>query len=116
MKVLIIEDETIFADVLQSFMDKENIESKVTANIAEAWIEIENNVDLVLIDYTCIDIFQFLNHVCNFFDLEKIIVMGGNIDKTDRAKLNSYGIINILDKPFSLKALTEKIPNFVFAF
>lgn len=117
MKILIVEDEQIFAEVLHTFLTNIQVESKIVSNDNDVIDEISNkDVDSVLIDFTCIDVFAFLGKMRNIIDPTKVLIMGGDIDDLDKKKLTDRGVVHILDKPFSLKTFVSALPSEMFEY
>lgn len=102
MKILIIEDDPMFGNVLTKLLELQGHQSMLESKLEN--IDVNNELDLIMVDFSCIDIYSFLDK-CE--DSSNVIVMGGDIDDDDKIKLNKKGVFKILDKPFRMDKLKD---------
>jgi PAS domain S-box-containing protein len=113
-KILVIEDEELIVQIIQTVLQKNGYQFLVARNGEEGiqlYQEHQNEIDLVFTDYglpqlTGAQIFERLRTVNP--DI-KVLFASGNMDPELRRVLLLAGARAFLQKPYSMQALLEKI-------
>gem|GEM_PF-2001177 len=110
-KILIIEDEDLVRQMLQSFLQHAGYESYVINNVKLDEIKsISKNYDVILCDFMMPDISGYdIYNALDTEDRKKVIIStGGYIDYEKEEFFKNHGV-HILYKPFILKELLRLI-------
>ncbi|ACU05942.1 sigma-54-dependent transcriptional regulator [Pedobacter heparinus] len=113
-KILIIEDDSTFSQVLEGFFTKQGHEPQVVNNVKKAFkITDEQSFDLLLIDYrlpdgTGLDI---LSHVLEKGLLQPVIIMTSFNDVRTAVKSIQLGAFDYITKPVNPDELMMIIKN-----
>ncbi|MBB5438721.1 two-component system response regulator HydG [Pedobacter sp. AK017] len=113
-KILIIEDDSTFSQVLEGFFTKQGHEAQVVNNVKKAFkITDEQSFDLLLIDYrlpdgTGLDI---LSHVLEKGLLQPVIIMTSFNDVRTAVKSIQLGAFDYITKPVNPDELMMIIKN-----
>ncbi|WP_316817852.1 sigma-54 dependent transcriptional regulator [Pedobacter nyackensis] len=113
-KILIIEDDTTFSQVLEGFLAKHGHEPHVVNDVKKAFkITDEQNFDLLLIDYrlpdgTGLDI---LSHILKKGAMQPVIIMTSFNDVRTAVKSIQLGAFDYITKPVNPDELLMLIKN-----
>ncbi|WP_316797061.1 sigma-54 dependent transcriptional regulator [Pedobacter agri] len=113
-KILILEDDTTFAQLLEGFLTKNNHEVTLVTHIKQSFKFIENQVfDLFLIDYRLPDGigFDVITHCRNLGLLTPIVIMTSFNDVRTAVKSMQMGAFDYITKPVNPDELLMVIKN-----
>ncbi|RZK14267.1 MAG: sigma-54-dependent Fis family transcriptional regulator, partial [Pedobacter sp.] len=113
-KILILEDDTTFAQLLEGFLTKNNHEITLVTHIKQSFKLIENETfDLLLIDYRLPDGigFEVITHVRNLSLSIPIIIMTSFNDVRTAVKSMQMGAFDYITKPVNPDELLMVIKN-----
>jgi DNA-binding response OmpR family regulator len=113
-KVLIIEDEQVFAENLQTHFERCGWDARVVCNGKLAVIAADEFLpELILLDFHLPDMngFQVLDAIRAAHDCPGCVLMTGHPTDTVLADAQRRGIGHILCKPFPLSSLQGELLN-----
>ena len=113
-RILILEDDTTFAQLLEGFLTKNKHEVTLVTHVKQSFKQIENNeFDLLLIDYRLPDGtgFDVLNHMRDLGLFVPIIIMTSFNDVRTAVKSIQLGAFDYITKPVNPDELLMVIKN-----
>ena len=120
--IMIVDDDKITCNLIAKIFSKDyNI---IIANNGREAIDVLNNIKQNEINLSCIfldlimpelDGFSVLDYLDdnNYLTKLPIIIISGNYDKETRNKAYSYGIADMLEKPFNAQVIRHRIENLI---
>ena len=118
--VLIVDDDMMTCNLIKKVFEKKY--DVVLAHNGQEAIEILNNSDRMNISCIFLDLimpvldgFSVLNYLDenNYLNKLPVIIISGNYDKETRARAYSYGIADMLEKPFNVQVVRHRINNLI---
>ncbi|WP_231458874.1 MULTISPECIES: sigma-54 dependent transcriptional regulator [unclassified Pedobacter] len=113
-RILILEDDTTFAQLLEGFLTKNNYEVTLVTHVKQSFKLIENQeFDLLLIDYRLPDGvgLEVITHTRNLGFLTPIIIMTSFNDVRTAVKSMQMGAFDYITKPVNPDELLMVIKN-----
>jgi CheY-like chemotaxis protein len=111
-KVLIVDDEVDFLDIMAERMRGRGIDVATTTSAEDAISLVENeHFDVVIMDFMmpALDGFKALKMLKEKKADIQIILMTGNVPDEVVLKAKEIGALDVIEKPADLKMLIEKI-------
>ncbi|MGM9479060.1 sigma-54-dependent transcriptional regulator [Pedobacter sp. GSP4] len=113
-RILILEDDTTFAQLLEGFLTKNRHEVTLVTHVKQSFKQIESNeFDLLLIDYRLPDGtgFEVLNHIRDLGLSIPVIIMTSFNDVRTAVKSIQLGAFDYITKPVNPDELLMVIKN-----
>ena len=113
-KVLIVDDEKDFLEVMAERMRAQGVDVLTTTSAEEALGMVEKeSYDAVIMDFMmpAIDGFKALKLLKEKKPEVQIILLTGNVPEQKRIEAKKLGALDVIEKPADLKALIRKIRN-----
>ena len=113
-KVLIVDDEKDFLEVMAERMRAQGMDVLTTTSAEEALGMVEKeSYDAVIMDFMmpAIDGFKALKLLKEKKPEVQIILLTGNVPEQKRIEAKKLGALDVIEKPADLKALIRKIRN-----
>ena len=113
-KVLIVDDEEDFLEVMAERIRIQGMEVLTAASAEEALKMIaKESYDAVIMDFMmpAIDGFKALKLLKEKKPEVQIILLTGNVPEQKRIEAKKLGALDVIEKPADLKILIEKIKN-----
>jgi two-component system response regulator HydG len=114
LKILIIEDDTAFGQMLQKFLTKKEFEVSLSFNAEEGkTIFKNNNFDLVITDLRLpnYDGIQLLSEIKTINPKTPVVVMTGYAEVSSAVKAMKKGAFDYISKPFTPEEIVMIINN-----
>lgn len=120
--IMIVDDDKMTCSLIAKIFSKDY--DIIIANNGKEAIDVLNNVKQNEINLSCIfldlimpelDGFSVLDFLSdnNYLTKLPVIIISGNYDKETRSKAYSYGIADMLEKPFNAQVIRHRIENLI---
>lgn len=116
--ILITDDDNITCNLLKKIFIKD-YDVIIANNGKEAISLLEENkgvscifLDLIMPELDGFSVLAYLEDN-NYFNKIPVIIISGNYDKATRDKAYSYGIADMLEKPFNVQVVKHRIDNLI---
>ena len=112
--VLVIDDEWRLASNIVRYLERRGLHARAVTTVESAYQSINSRtpdfaiVDLRLPGYSGID---FCKHVHLRFPSLAVVVVSARVEPDEHASLESFGVLDVLTKPFSMSSLSHLIEN-----
>lgn len=110
-KILIIDDEKDFCDLIEKVMVRENFEVECAYTLREAGEKLQAKPAIVLLDHNLPDGLglDYLHDHREAFDESRIIMISSNMNLNLQEEAKKEGVVAFLQKPFSVRDIRELI-------
>ena len=113
-KVLIVDDEKDFLDIIAERMHARGMDVSTATSAEDALNMVEEeSFDVVILDFMmpALDGFKALKLIKAKRPDVQIIVLTGNVPEEKRMEAKALGALDVIEKPPDLKDLIQKIKN-----
>ncbi len=111
-KILVVDDDPSFRELLRELLSQENYTVKVAENGKEALLRVrKESFDLVLTDVRMprMNGIQLLKELQKIAPNIKVVVMSATDDLKTAVKMRKFGACDYITKPFCLDSVLQKV-------